>query len=94
MQQLDGDVASYHGARVIGLKGITLSTLDVPLTKAVYQHVEAKDLKQAYAVACLGVTQVNIRLEVGNHCPEYRIYSYVVFLIDPKVIRCGDVAIQ
>lgn len=41
------------------LKGVTLSTVDVSLTKAVYQHVEAKDFEQAHAVACLGVTQVN-----------------------------------
>lgn len=63
LQQLDGDVASYRGARVVSLKGIALSTLDVPLTKAVYRHVEAKDLNQAHAVACLGVTQVRAALQ-------------------------------
>lgn len=41
------------------LKGVALSTVDVSLTKAVYQNIEAKDFEQAHAVACLGVTQVN-----------------------------------
>lgn len=44
---------------MICLKGVALSTVDVPLTKTVYRHIEARDFQQAYAVACLGVTQVN-----------------------------------
>lgn len=51
-------MASYRGARVISLKGVALSTVDVPLTKTVYRHIEAREFKQAHAVACLGVTQV------------------------------------
>lgn len=57
-QVLDGDVGSYRGARVISLKGAALSTLDVSLTKAMYQHLEKREFQQAHAVACLGVTQV------------------------------------
>lgn len=44
---------------MICLNGVALSTVDVPLTKTVYRHVEARDFQLAYAVACLGVTQVN-----------------------------------
>lgn len=43
---------------MICLKGVALSTVDVPLTKTMYRHIEARDFQQAYAVACLGVTQV------------------------------------
>lgn len=57
-QVLDGEVASYRGARVISLDGVTLSTTDVSLTKAVYQHLENREFQQAHIVACLGATQV------------------------------------
>eukprot|EP00903_Cladosiphon_okamuranus_P013353 g12445.t1 len=57
-----GDVASYRGARAICLNGVSLSTVDVPLTKTVYRHIEARDFHQAYAVACLGVTQRDWRI--------------------------------
>lgn len=63
-QFIGGEVASYRGARVISLKGVALSTVDVPLTKTVYRHIEARDFKQAHAVACLGVTQVSKSYQV------------------------------
>lgn len=57
-KHLEGDVVSFRGASVISLMGTAVFSLDVPLTKTVYRHVEAKDFDQAYAIACLGVTQV------------------------------------
>lgn len=65
---------------MISVKGVSLSTVDVPLTKAVYRHVEAKNFQQAHAVACLGVTQVNgqdpyrfslLRVAGGLACQKY-----------------------
>ncbi|CAM9409830.1 unnamed protein product [Pylaiella littoralis] len=61
-QFIGGEVASYRGARVISLKGVALTTVDVPLTKTVYRHIEAREFKQAHAVACLGVTQRDWRI--------------------------------
>ncbi|CAM9369469.1 unnamed protein product [Ectocarpus fasciculatus] len=61
-QFIGGEVASYRGARVISLKGVVLSTVDVPLTKTVYRHIEARDFQKAHDVACLGVTQRDWRL--------------------------------
>ncbi|CAM9531119.1 unnamed protein product [Ectocarpus sp. 6 AP-2014] len=61
-QFIGGEVSSYRGARVISLKGVTLSTVDVPLTKTVYRHIEARDFQKAHDVACLGVTQRDWRL--------------------------------
>lgn len=55
-------MVSCRGTRVISLKGVVLSTVDVPLTKTVYRYIEARDFHQAYAVACLGVTQVRLPL--------------------------------
>lgn len=45
---------------MISLKGVALSAIDVPLTKAMYRHIEAKNFQQAHAVACEGVTEVSI----------------------------------
>ncbi|CAM9146601.1 unnamed protein product, partial [Hapterophycus canaliculatus] len=60
-QAIGGEVASYRGARVMSLEGVSLSTIDVPLTKTVYRHIEARDFHKAHAVACLGVTQASSR---------------------------------
>ncbi|CAM9228975.1 unnamed protein product, partial [Ascophyllum nodosum] len=56
-QPIRGEVQSFWGARVICLEGVTLWTVDVSLTKAVYRHIEAREFQQAYTVASLGVTQ-------------------------------------
>ncbi|CAM9714504.1 unnamed protein product [Scytosiphon promiscuus] len=61
-QVIGGEVASYRGARVMSLQGVSLTTIDVPLTKTVYQHIEARDFHKAHAVACLGVTQRDWRI--------------------------------
>ena len=60
-QPIRGEVQSFWGARVICLEGVTLWTVDVSLTKAVYRHIEAREFQQAYTVASLGVTQVHRR---------------------------------
>lgn len=55
----------------MSLEGVSLSTIDVPLTKTVYRHIEARDFHKAHAVACLGVTQVRSVL--------VRVPSFVIF---------------
>lgn len=57
-QHLDGEVVGYRGARVISLKGSALSSVDIPVTKAMYQHLDSRNFDEAYAIACLGVPQV------------------------------------
>lgn len=57
-QLISGDVQSYHGSRVVVLEGVRLRTADVPLTNAVYRHLDAREFQQAYTVASLGVTKV------------------------------------
>lgn len=57
-QLIGGDVQSYQGSRVVFLEGVKLRMADVPLTNAMYRHLEAREFQQAYTVASLGVTQV------------------------------------
>lgn len=55
-QKLNGFVVGLIGSQVFCLNGAIMSTVDLPLSAPMYQYLDKKMFKEAYAVSCLGVT--------------------------------------
>ncbi|KAK7866290.1 hypothetical protein R5R35_007119 [Gryllus longicercus] len=55
-QKLTGFVVGLCGSKVFCLRVATMSTIEVPLSTPMYQYLEKKMFREAYEVACLGVT--------------------------------------
>ncbi|XP_064632482.1 intraflagellar transport protein 122 homolog isoform X2 [Lineus longissimus] len=55
-QKLQGFVVGFTGSKIFCLHIYTMSSVEVPQSAPMYQYLEKKNYKNAYQVACLGVT--------------------------------------
>ncbi|KAL4226474.1 hypothetical protein ACF0H5_014457 [Mactra antiquata] len=55
-QKLQGFVVGFSGSKIFCLHIYSMSSVDVPQSAPMYQYLEKKLFKDAYKVACLGVT--------------------------------------
>ncbi|XP_069142693.1 intraflagellar transport protein 122 homolog isoform X2 [Argopecten irradians] len=55
-QKLQGFVVGFSGSKIFCLHVYSMSSVDVPQSASMYQYLEKKFFKDAYKVACLGVT--------------------------------------
>ncbi|XP_013396252.1 intraflagellar transport protein 122 homolog isoform X2 [Lingula anatina] len=55
-QKLQGFVVGFSGSKIFCLHVYAMSSVEVPQSAPMYQYLEKKLFKQAYDVACLGVT--------------------------------------
>uniref|UniRef100_T1IRE0 Intraflagellar transport protein 122 homolog n=1 Tax=Strigamia maritima TaxID=126957 RepID=T1IRE0_STRMM len=56
-QKLQGFVVGFCGSKIFCLHVYSMTTVDVPQSATMYQYLEKKMFKDAYSVACLGVTE-------------------------------------
>lgn len=56
-QKLQGFVVGFSGSKIFCLHVYSMSSVDVPQSAPMYQYLEKKHFKDAYKVACLGVTE-------------------------------------
>ena len=54
-----GFVVGFSGSKIFCLHVYSMTTIEVPLSAAMYQYLEKKDLGLAYEMACLGVTETD-----------------------------------
>ncbi|XP_041457748.1 intraflagellar transport protein 122 homolog isoform X2 [Lytechinus variegatus] len=55
-QKLQGFVVGFTGSKIFCLHIYAMTTVEVPQSSGMYQYLERKQFKDAYKVACLGVT--------------------------------------
>ncbi|KAJ3586515.1 hypothetical protein NHX12_012913 [Muraenolepis orangiensis] len=55
-QKLQGFVVGYNGSKIFCLHVYSMSVVEVPQSAPMYQYLEKKMFKEAYQIACLGVT--------------------------------------
>ncbi|XP_030209296.1 intraflagellar transport protein 122 homolog isoform X1 [Gadus morhua] len=55
-QKLQGFVVGYNGSKIFCLHVYSMSAVEVPQSAPMYQYLERKMFKEAYQIACLGVT--------------------------------------
>ncbi|XP_061218521.1 intraflagellar transport protein 122 homolog isoform X4 [Neopsephotus bourkii] len=55
-QKLQGFVVGYNGSKIFCLHVFSMSAVEVPQSAPMYQYLERKMFKEAYQIACLGVT--------------------------------------
>nr|XP_018910721.1 PREDICTED: intraflagellar transport protein 122 homolog [Bemisia tabaci] len=60
-QKLAGFVVGLWGSKVFSLNSSSIEVIEVPLSKSMYQYVEKSMFREAYLVACLGVTDSDWR---------------------------------
>lgn len=58
-QSLQGFVVGFRGSKIFCLHYLAMQTIDVPQSASLMRYLEIRDFKQAYAVACLGVTDAD-----------------------------------
>lgn len=56
VQNLLGFVVGFKGSKIFALHYVTMNTIDVPQSTAMYKYIEQKNCEKAYKIACLGVT--------------------------------------
>ncbi|BFZ08413.1 hypothetical protein BsWGS_11452 [Bradybaena similaris] len=56
-QKLQGFVVGFSGSKIFCLHVYAMASVDVPQSAPMYQYLEKKMFKDAYKVACLGVTE-------------------------------------
>ncbi|XP_060691773.1 intraflagellar transport protein 122 homolog [Hemiscyllium ocellatum] len=56
-QKLQGFVVGYNGSKIFCLHVYAMSAVEVPQSAPMYQYLEKKMYKEAYQIACLGVTE-------------------------------------
>uniref|UniRef100_A0A4W3GC19 Intraflagellar transport protein 122 homolog n=1 Tax=Callorhinchus milii TaxID=7868 RepID=A0A4W3GC19_CALMI len=56
-QKLQGFVVGYNGSKIFCLHVYAMSAVEVPQSAPMYQYLEKKMFKEAYQIACLGVTE-------------------------------------
>lgn len=54
--KVDGLVVGFTGAKVFCLRNGMVEVVDIPQSSPLYRFIEAGDFKNAYRIACLGVT--------------------------------------
>ncbi|CAB4004101.1 intraflagellar transport 122 homolog, partial [Paramuricea clavata] len=55
-QKLQGFVVGFSGSKIFCLHVYAMTAVEVPQSASMYQYLETKQYKEAYKVACLGVT--------------------------------------
>ncbi|XP_029457277.1 intraflagellar transport protein 122 homolog isoform X3 [Rhinatrema bivittatum] len=60
-QKLQGFVVGYNGSKIFCLHVYSMSAVEVPQSAPMYQYLERKMFKEAYQIACLGVTDTDWR---------------------------------
>ncbi|KAK9891411.1 hypothetical protein WA026_014648 [Henosepilachna vigintioctopunctata] len=55
-QKMSGFVVGLSGSKVFCLNGRTMTTVELALSAPMYQYIDRKMYKEAYQIACLGVT--------------------------------------
>ncbi|NXX80241.1 IF122 protein, partial [Urocolius indicus] len=60
-QKLQGFVVGYNGSKIFCLHVFSMSAVEVPQSAPMYQYLERKLFKEAYQIACLGVTDADWR---------------------------------
>ncbi|XP_063797290.1 intraflagellar transport protein 122 homolog isoform X2 [Pseudophryne corroboree] len=58
-QKLQGFVVGYNGSKIFCLHVYSMSSVDVPQSAPMYQYLEKKMFREAYQIACLGVTDLD-----------------------------------
>ncbi|CAM6125866.1 unnamed protein product [Calypogeia fissa] len=61
-QKLQGYVVGFQGSKIFCLHHLAMQTIEVPQSISMRNYVETKQFKNAYQVACLGVTEADWRL--------------------------------
>lgn len=56
-QNLLGFIVGFKGSKIFALHYITMNSIDVPQSVAMYKYLEQKNCDMAYKIACLGVTE-------------------------------------
>ncbi|KAL7398827.1 hypothetical protein ABVT39_015828 [Epinephelus coioides] len=60
-QKMQGFVVGYNGSKIFCLHVYSMSAVEVPQSAPMYQYLERKMFKEAYQIACLGVTDSDWR---------------------------------
>uniref|UniRef100_A0A5F8HKP1 Intraflagellar transport protein 122 homolog n=1 Tax=Monodelphis domestica TaxID=13616 RepID=A0A5F8HKP1_MONDO len=60
-QKLQGFVVGYNGSKIFCLHVFSMSAVEVPQSAPMYQYLDRKMYKEAYQIACLGVTDADWR---------------------------------
>uniref|UniRef100_A0A8C6TMT4 Intraflagellar transport protein 122 homolog n=1 Tax=Neogobius melanostomus TaxID=47308 RepID=A0A8C6TMT4_9GOBI len=60
-QKMQGFVVGYNGSKIFCLHVYSMSAVEVPQSAPMYQYLEKKMFKEAYQIACLGVTDSDWR---------------------------------
>ena len=56
-QKMTGFVVGFSGSKIFCLHVYNMTTIEVPLSSPMFQYLDSHDLKMAYIIACLGVTE-------------------------------------
>ncbi|XP_040577415.1 intraflagellar transport protein 122 homolog [Lepeophtheirus salmonis] len=56
-QKMNGFVVGFSGSKIFCLHVYSMSTIEVPLSSAMFQYLNRKDFVCAYQTSCLGVTE-------------------------------------
>uniref|UniRef100_A0A8D2DF58 Intraflagellar transport protein 122 homolog n=1 Tax=Sciurus vulgaris TaxID=55149 RepID=A0A8D2DF58_SCIVU len=60
-QRLQGFVVGYNGSKIFCLHLFSMTAVEVPQSAPMYQYLDRKLFKEAYQIACLGVTDTDWR---------------------------------
>ncbi|XP_015239030.1 PREDICTED: intraflagellar transport protein 122 homolog, partial [Cyprinodon variegatus] len=60
-QKMQGFIVGYNGSKIFCLHVYSMSAVEVPQSAPMYQYLEQKMFKEAYQIACLGVTDSDWR---------------------------------
>ncbi|XP_053172845.1 intraflagellar transport protein 122 homolog isoform X7 [Scomber japonicus] len=60
-QKMQGFMVGYNGSKIFCLHVYSMSAVEVPQSAPMYQYLERKMFKEAYHIACLGVTDSDWR---------------------------------
>ena len=60
-QRMNGFIVGFKGSKLFFLYNSNMVTMDVPPTSSLIKYIENKDFKQAYNVACLGLTEQDFK---------------------------------
>uniref|UniRef100_A0A3Q4C0N9 Intraflagellar transport protein 122 homolog n=1 Tax=Mola mola TaxID=94237 RepID=A0A3Q4C0N9_MOLML len=60
-QKMQGFMVGYNGSKIFCLHVYSMAAVEVPQSAPMYQYLERKMFKEAYQIACLGVTDSDWR---------------------------------
>ena len=86
VQKMMGFVVGFKGSKIFALHYLSMNTIFVPQTPAMYKYLEMKEYDKAYDVACLGVTEQDWRA-IAIEC----IQAHMFHLARKAFIRIKDV---